>query len=51
MALPIVRTKLKTASSKNQGLQDILKSCSRGMEILSVEKHVGGIHNSTIVLH
>ena len=50
MALPVVRTKLKTASSKNQGLQDILKSCSRGMEILSVEKHVGGIHNTKITL-
>lgn len=50
MALPVIRTKLKTASSKNQGLQDILKSCSRGMEILSVEKHVGGIHNTKITL-
>lgn len=50
MALPVVRTKLKTVSSKNQGLQDILKSCSRGMEILSVEPHVGGIHNTKITL-
>lgn len=50
MALPVIRTKLKTASSKNQGLQDILKSCSRGMEILSVDKHTGGIHNTKITL-
>lgn len=50
MTLPVIRTKLKTASSKNQGLQDILKSCSRGMEILSVDKHTGGIHNTKITL-
>ena len=45
-----LRTKLRNVSSKNQGLQDILRSCSEAKEILSVETHEGGVHNTKLTL-
>ena len=45
-----LRNKLKTASFKNQSLQDILKSCSVAIELISVESYTGGIHNTKMTL-
>lgn len=38
-----LRNKLKTASFSNQSLQDILKSCSVAIELISVEPYTGAI--------
>lgn len=45
-----LRKKLRSVSSKNQSLQDILRSCGDAKEILSVEPHEGGIHNAKLTL-
>ena len=45
-----LRNKLKTASFRNQSLQDILKSCSAAIELISVEPYTGGIHNTKMTL-
>ena len=45
-----LRNKLKTASFRNQSLQDILKSCSVAIELISVEPYAGGIHNTKLMV-
>lgn len=45
-----LRNKLKTASFRNQGLQDILKSCSKAIELITVEPYNGKVHNTKITL-
>lgn len=45
-----LRNKLKTASFRNQSLQDILKSCSKAVELITVERYFGAIHNTKITL-
>ncbi len=45
-----LRNKLKTASFRNQSLQDILKSCSVAIELISVEPYTGAIHNTKMTL-
>lgn len=48
--LPSLRTKLKNVSSKNKSLQDLLRTSAVAEEVVSVEKHEHGIHNTQIVL-
>ena len=48
--LPLLRKKLKTISAGNKPLQDIFKSCKESEEVISVEKHTGGIHNTKVTL-
>ena len=50
MPSPQLRRSLKNINSNNQSLQDILKSCSKATEVLSVEPYNGGIHNTKITL-
>jgi hypothetical protein len=45
-----LRYKLKTASFRNQSLQDILKSCSKAVELITVERYFGAVHNTKITL-
>ncbi len=44
-----LRKKLRTISSKNQGLQDILQTCKEAKEVISVEKTTGGMHNTKAI--
>ncbi len=48
--LPTLRKKLKTISSKNQSLQDILRTLSDSTELLSIQPKLRGIHNTSIVV-
>lgn len=48
--LPLLRKKLKTISASNKPLQNIFKSCIEGEEVISVEKHTNGIHNTKVTL-
>ena len=48
--LPLLRKKLKTISASNEPLQDIFKSCRESEEVISVEKHTNGIHNTKVTL-
>lgn len=48
--LPSLRKKLKGVSSRNQSLQDILRTLTDATEIVSIKSHSGGIHNTSIVL-
>lgn len=50
MPSPQLRRSLKNISSNNQSLQDILKSCSKATEVLSVEPYNGKVHNTKITL-
>lgn len=47
---PQLRKVLKSVSAKNQGLQEILKSCKEAIEVVSVDKTVYMVHNTRIVL-
>lgn len=44
-----LRKRLKTVSFKNEGLQRVLQTCHGAVEIISVEKHAGGIHNTKVI--
>lgn len=48
--LPLLRKKLKSVSSRNQSLQDILETCNRARRVISVEYHPTGIHNSKLII-
>lgn len=48
--LPLLRKKLKTISASNKPLQNIFKSCIESEEVISVEKHTNGIHNTKVTL-
>lgn len=48
--LPGLRKKLKNVSSKNQSLQDILRTLNDSTEILSINPQLRGIHNTSIVV-
>ena len=50
MLLPRLRRSLKNINSRNQSLQDIVKSCSKATEVLSVEPYNGKAHNTKITL-
>ena len=50
MLLPQLRRSLKNINSHNQSLQDIVKSCSKATEVLSVEPYNGKVHNTKITL-
>ena len=50
MLLPQLRRNLKNINSNNQSLQDIVKSCSKATEVLSVEPSNGKVHNTKITL-
>ena len=44
-----LRKRLKTISFKNEGLQRVLRTCRGAVDVISVEKHVGGIHNTKVI--
>lgn len=44
-----LRKRLKTISFKNEGLQRVLRTCAGAIDIISVEKHTGGIHNTKVI--
>lgn len=44
-----LRKRLKTISFKNEGLQRVLRTCAGAIDIISVEKHVGGVHNTKVI--
>ncbi len=48
--MPDLRLNLKNASFRNKGLQDILKSCTQAIEVITVEPYTGRIHNTKITL-
>lgn len=48
--LPALRKKLKNVSSKSQSLQDILNSCNKGDQVMSVSPVSDGIHNTKLIL-
>ena len=50
MLLPQPRRNLKNTNSHNKSLQDIVKSCSKATEVLSVETYNGKVHNTKITL-
>ena len=50
MLLPQLRRNLKNINSHNKSLQDIVKSCSKATEVLSVEPYNGKVHNTKITL-
>ncbi len=50
MLLPQLRRNLKNTNSHNKSLQDIVKSCSKATEVLSVELYNGKVHNTKITL-
>ena len=47
---PVPRAKLKNVSYRNQSLQDILKTCTIGMKVLSVQRTRGGEHNTRLTM-
>lgn len=48
--LPVVRKRLKSVSSRNQSLQDILLTSFETVEILSIKSHTTGIHNTELTV-
>lgn len=44
-----LRKRLKTISFRNEGLQSILRTCAGAIDIIGVEKHTGGIHNTKVI--
>ena len=48
--MPELRKKLRTVSSKNKALQDILRSCGDVVDVVSVERLEGGVHNTKTTL-
>lgn len=49
--MPELRKKLRTVSSKNRALQDILRTCGDAVEVVSVEKLTGSVHNTKTILN
>lgn len=47
---PIPRDKLQNVSYRNQSLQDILKTCTIGIQVLSVQRTRGGEHNTRLTI-
>lgn len=47
---PVPRAKLKNVSYRNQSLQDILKTCTIGMKVLSVQRTRDGNHNTRLTI-
>lgn len=45
-----LRNKLKSISYRNQSLQDILNSCNKGDQVMSVSPVSNGIHNTKLIL-
>lgn len=45
-----LRNKLRSISYRNQSLQDILKSCNKGDQVMSVSPVSNGIHNTKLIL-
>lgn len=48
--LPTLRRRLKTISFRNKSLQDILLLSRKAIEFVSVDAHVGGVHNTKLVV-
>ena len=48
--LPVIRTKPRGTSLRNQSLQDILSTSKPAEKVLVVKPHIGGIHNTKLVL-
>lgn len=44
-----LRKRLKTISFRNEGLQRVLRTCAGAIDVISVEEHVGGIHNTKVI--
>ena len=44
-----LRKRLKTISFRNEGLQRVLRTCAGAVDVISVEEHVGGIHNTKVI--
>lgn len=49
--MPELRKKLRTVSSKNRALQDILRTCGDAVEVVRVEKLTGSVHNTKTILN
>lgn len=49
MALPAIRTKLKTVSSRNKSLQDVLPTLLKATKIISIAEIKGALHNTRLV--
>lgn len=47
---PAPRVKLRSVSSKNQSLQDILSTCTITDEVVSVEPIINAVHNTKLTL-
>lgn len=47
---PTPRVRLRSVSSKNQSLQDILSTCTITDEVVSVEPIINGVHNTKLTL-
>lgn len=47
---PQLRKVLKSVSTKNKALQEILRSSKEAVEVVSVEKQTGGVHNTKTTL-
>lgn len=47
---PAPRVKLRSVSSKNQSLQDILSTCTITDEVVSVESIINAVHNTKLTL-
>lgn len=45
---PAPRVKLRSVSSKNQPLQDILSTCTLIDEVISVESIINAVHNTKL---
>ena len=48
--LPALRTRLRSISSKNKSLQDILQTSKEAKEVLSILPTTGGVHNTQLIL-
>ena len=48
--LPVIRTKPRGISLRNKSLQDILLTSKPAEKVLAVKPHIGGIHNTKLVL-
>lgn len=44
-----LRKRLKSISFKNEGLQRVLRTCTGAVDIISIEEHQGGIHNTKVI--
>lgn len=45
-----LRNRLRSISNRNQSLQDILNSCNKGDQVVSVSPVSNGVHNTKLVL-